>query len=383
MRPCGSPLPRGRLTVERAQVAKNIPARYAAQRVQRPSLVDESPFRLFLLDNPGPYRGKGMALCALFTSDNRASRKPSDRRIDARTRHSGAAVVQRDLDVTTRRDAGHLLVATTQAAGPRRPQTVPSITPDGSNRAKGAETVRWPRFIRLRCSAGGLLLLFALLASPALATEPSTACGSGGPIPAGCGNIVFDGDSISAGAGASAGQHPDAQFIRALGSPVRLWNAAAGGRPVSDCLRLFSVNVAPHIAPGATFNLIVFHAGDNDIAQGRDAAATYQAFTAYVAAAHHQGWKLVVSTELPRPDFPPARAAELDAYNGRLVANQAGADAVVDLSADPRLTDPHDRAASGWYAPDRVHLNDAGYGVMTRRLVRAARPLLPQGPDVR
>jgi lysophospholipase L1-like esterase len=260
--------------------------------------------------------------------------------------------------MTRPQDDGHLSVATTQAT-------------EGSH------------FFLLRCNARRLGLLLVLLASPALATEPPIACGSGGAIPAGCGNIVFDGDSISAGVGASSGQHPDTQFVRALGRPVRLWNSAAGGRPVSDCLRQFAANVGPHIAPGARFNLIVFHAGDNDIAQGRDAAVTYNAFTGYVAAAHRPGWKVVVSTELPRPGFPPAREAELDAYNRRLLANRAGADAVVDLSADLGLTDPQDRVASGWYAPDRVHLNDAGYGVMTRRLVTAARPLLPQGPETR
>jgi len=110
-------------------------------------------------------------------------------------------------------DDGHLLVATTQAAGPRPPQTVPSSTLGGSNRPKGAEAAGWPCSIRLTCNAGKLVLVFALLASPALATEPPIACGSAGPIPAGCGNIMFDGDSISAGVGASSGQHPDAQFI--------------------------------------------------------------------------------------------------------------------------------------------------------------------------
>ncbi len=261
--------------------------------------------------------------------------------------------MQSDTDMTRPQDNGHLLVITTRAA-------------------------IGPCFIRLGCNARKLGLLFVLLASPALATEPTIACGSDGPIPAGCGNILFDGDSISAGIGASPSQHPDAQFVRALDRPVRLWNAAVSGRPVSDCLRLFATSVAPHFAPGARFNLIVFHAGDADISQGRDAAATYEAFTAYVAAAHHQGWKLVVSTELLRPDAPPARDAEFDAYNGRLLANRAGADVVVDLSAEPRLADPHDRAASGWYAPDHVHLNNAGYAIMTRLLATAVRRLLPQ-----
>ncbi len=286
-------------------------------------------------------------------------------------------VTQKDTGSSRQHDDGRPPAATTQTANPRRPRTSPVSTPSGSIRPAGAQARSGPRVIRLGCCVRALGLLFTLLAGPALAQAPPATCGSGGPIPPGCGNIVFDGDSISAGVGASPGQHPDMQFVRALGRPVRLWNPAVGGRPVSDCLRLFEANVALHIAPHGRFNLIVFHAGDNDIAQGRNAAATYAAFTAYVAAAHRQGWKLVVSTELPRPDFSPVREAELDAYNARLLANRAGADAVVDLSAVPRLTDPHDRDASGWYVRDRVHLNDVGYGVMVRQLVAAARSLLP------
>lgn len=121
----------------------------------------------------------------------------------------------------------------------------------------------WAR-LQARCLHLGLL--FSLLAGPALAQNQPIACGSDGPIPPRCGNIVFDGDSVSVRIGASAGRHLDAQFVRALGRLVRLWNAALGGRPVSDCLRLITTSVGPHFALGARFNLIVFHAGDNDIA---------------------------------------------------------------------------------------------------------------------
>ncbi|MDR3537112.1 MAG: SGNH/GDSL hydrolase family protein [Acetobacteraceae bacterium] len=227
-----------------------------------------------------------------------------------------------------------------------------------------------PRFLRL------LGLLACLLAGPTMAQAPPLVCDSAGGLPTGCGNIVFDGDSISAGVGSSPSQHPDVQFLKALDRPSRLTNVAVGGRPASECLRLFPSLVMPHYVPGARFNLIVFHAGDNDIAQGRDSIGTYKAFTAYVAAAHRQGWKVIVSTELPRPDFPPSREAELDNYNLSLIANLAGADVVADLGETPRLVAPQGRRESGLYAPDTVHLNDAGYGEMTHLLLEAARAVL-------
>ena len=120
-------------------------------------------------------------------------------------------------------------------------------------------------------------------------------------------NLVFDGDSISAGWGSSPGHGLDARVVAALGGNVRLHNVAASGRPVAECLRMYDQLVAPLFDPAVRHNVIVFHAGDNDLVQGRDAALTYAAFTDYVAAAHRQGWKIVVSTELRRGDFGQMR----------------------------------------------------------------------------
>lgn len=57
-----------------------------------------------------------------------------------------------------------------------------------------------------------------------------------GPAPL---NLLFDGDSISANAGASsAATRLDTRVTDALGAGARLHNVAAGGRPVFECLRL-------------------------------------------------------------------------------------------------------------------------------------------------
>jgi lysophospholipase L1-like esterase len=215
-------------------------------------------------------------------------------------------------------------------------------------------------------------------AHPARINASSAACGQLGPLPANCGNIVFDGDSISVGVGATEGRRLDNQFMRELHVLARLTNVAAGGRPVSDCLRLFAADVAPLSVPGARFNLIVFHAGDNDIAQGRDAPQTYDAFTRYVAEAHAQGWKVIVSTELQRLNFPSVMQSRLTDYNRRLVANSAGADAVVNLASDPRMTDPAARNDPALFMPDRLHPRDGGYAIMAHMLAAAARRVLPQ-----
>jgi lysophospholipase L1-like esterase len=166
--------------------------------------------------------------------------------------------------------------------------------------------------------------------------------------------------------------------MRAVQVPARLTNVAVGGRPAAECLRLYSADVAPLLIRPARFNLILFHAGDNDIAQGHDAVQTYAAFSRYVATAHAQGWKIIVSTELQRPDFPAGKQAALADYNRMLLANAAGADVVVDDASEPHLGNPAARSDPSVFSPDRVHPSDGGYAILARMLAVAAHRVLPR-----
>ena len=125
--------------------------------------------------------------------------------------------------------------------------------------------------------------------------------------------------------------------------------------------------------PGGEPNVIVFHAGDNDISLGNDAAHTYAVFTSYVALAHAQGWKVVVSTELRRFDFPAAKEAQLEAYNDRLRENKAHADAVVDLDAEPKFADVAYRNDPAVFSKDRIHPSDGGYAILADMLAPAVK----------
>jgi lysophospholipase L1-like esterase len=188
-----------------------------------------------------------------------------------------------------------------------------------------------------------------------------------------CVNLVFDGDSISAGIGTSPGQGLDKLVAVAVGDDVQLHNVAVGGRPVSECLHLYHQLVTPLYDPASHHNVIAFHAGDNDIAQGRDGAQTYAAFTAYVAAAHQQGWKVVVTTELRHADFSPYLEGKLEDYNFKLKRNQAGADAVVDLDTDARLRDLSHRKDPALFTHDGIHPSDGGYAVLAGMLAPAVK----------
>jgi lysophospholipase L1-like esterase len=205
--------------------------------------------------------------------------------------------------------------------------------------------------------AGAVFAATATAGFQARAADP--ACGIDS-----CVNLVFDGDSISAGWGASPPNRLDARVTAAVGGDVRMHNVAVGGRPVFECLRLYPQLVAPLFDKATSHNVIVFHAGDNDVAAGRNAEQTYAAFTDYVAAAHRQGWKIVVSTEFRRWDFSPPKLAELLEYDTMLRRNTAGADAVVDLDADPRLLDKSYRTDPAVFSHDGVHPSDGGYAIL-------------------
>jgi lysophospholipase L1-like esterase len=97
------------------------------------------------------------------------------------------------------------------------------------------------------------------------------------------------------------------------------------------------------------------------------------AFAAYVADAHRQGWKVVVSTELHRGDFDPSQRATLAEYNRMLRQNRAGADAVVDLDTDRRMTDMALRHDPALFTPDGVHPSDGGYAVLAGMLAPAVK----------
>ncbi len=187
--------------------------------------------------------------------------------------------------------------------------------------------------------------------------------------------LVFDGDSISIGVGASPGRTLAEQVVPLLPPGVASHAVGAGGRPVKECLARYDTDVRPLYDAGAEHNVIFFHAGDNDITQGSSARQAYDALTTYVARAHRQGWSVVVSTELQRFDLPEAMRADLAAFNALVLANSAGADGVADFGGDAILGGVTNRRNPTYYTLDGVHPADTGYAILAGL---AARALLPR-----
>lgn len=187
------------------------------------------------------------------------------------------------------------------------------------------------------------------------------------------GTLVFDGDSIACGVGAPEGAGLADQVARRLRFRGRVPVVAAGGSLVLQRERLFEQDVAPLYQPDADDNVIFFHAGDNDIAMGADAAATYRCLTSYVGRAHGQGWVVVLSTELQRFDFSPRQQRELLSFNALVLENGAGADGIVDFGNDSTMGGPENRDDRRLYTADRVHPTRQGYAVLAKSASRELR----------
>ena len=187
--------------------------------------------------------------------------------------------------------------------------------------------------------------------------------------------VLFDGDSIAAGQGASPKRGLARQVQALLPRGTRVVVTAVSGRPAQQCLALYDTTVAPAFDV-ATSCVIFFHAGDNDIAQGGTAAEAYAALRSYVARAHAQGWAVVVSTEMQRFDFLAEGQREIDAYNALLRADRAGADGLADFGADPLMGGAGGRSDPARYTADGVHPTDGGYAVLARVAAASLLPLL-------
>lgn len=119
---------------------------------------------------------------------------------------------------------------------------------------------------------------------------------------------------------------------------------------------------------GVDENWVVIWGGANDIAAYNETALdTYGYLTTTVAAWQAAGYKVAVLTLIPGNFFAGSELTERAAFNAAVLANTAGADVIVDVASDSRLS----TITSTYYAYDNDHLNNVGYAVIAE-LVQAA-----------
>ena len=194
--------------------------------------------------------------------------------------------------------------------------------------------------------------------------------------------LVFDGDSIAFGEGATHGYTLADQTLSLLPVEVIRYVTASGGRQISECLKLFETNIKPLYQNEAVRNVIFFCAGDNDIAWGNSAQEAYSAMEAYVERAQCQGWHVIVSTKLQRYDWPEAGRSAVVELNNLMLANRAGAEGVADFQNDPIMGGELGRLDQTYYTVDHIHPANAGYTILARIAAAALLPIFLSAGDV-
>lgn len=170
---------------------------------------------------------------------------------------------------------------------------------------------------------------------------------------------------------------PPARPVLFVGSSsIRYWEVAAafptlptlrrgyGGSHVSDTL---------HFADRLVFayrpSLVVFYAGDADVAAGKDAATIARDTLALVALIHRRqaDTPVVVIGTKPSPLHWPHMATIRDA-NRRIREALAGDALAAYADAEAALLGPDGQPRADCFAENRLNLNERGYAAWTAAL---------------
>jgi lysophospholipase L1-like esterase len=191
--------------------------------------------------------------------------------------------------------------------------------------------------------------------------------------------VVFEGDSLTWGQGASPGHRYPSLVRRHLPDQSRYGVPAVPGDTWLD-LDARAETLDSTYGDGRGTHVLVVWAGSNDLNEGRSVGDTYQDMVAYCLARRLTGWRVLVLTVLPRSqsDVPTGYERDREALNSLIRKNWPSfADGLVDIASDPRLGVPGDEKDRTYYLADRIHLTDRGYGLVARHVLTGLSGLVP------
>ncbi len=176
--------------------------------------------------------------------------------------------------------------------------------------------------------------------------------------------LVFDGDSITAGAGAT----PFSNSVSPSDSFTK-FNLGASGMYMR-WLQSLAQSVDNLYAPLAAQNVVVIFAGSNDLSG--NAATVHNYLSAYCRERRKLGWKVVVLTMISRN----GKDADKNAYNALIRQNwRSYADELADIAEDPNLGADGAYANSTYFQADGVHPTNAGQSLIAQYVQAAVNRL--------
>jgi lysophospholipase L1-like esterase len=186
----------------------------------------------------------------------------------------------------------------------------------------------------------------------------------------GLGNqISCNGDSLIFGSNSSwqRAKDPPSQLVALLGPG---WAATQNGvvaRTTTNLLTQQTLEVERFRQENRAREICWLWAGTNDLYAAATPASALANIATYCRVRKDFGWKVVVTTCLPRNDAGVSGTFEADrqALNTLLRATWRGyADALCDVGADAAIGVAAAYNNATYYDPDKCHMTDAGYAVV-------------------
>lgn len=146
-----------------------------------------------------------------------------------------------------------------------------------------------------------------------------------------------------------------------------VYNVAVSGQTTVNMLADEATQVYP-LWRWARQNYLIAWEGTNDLRDGATATQAYDNLVLYYSNGQTAGFQCVAMTILPRTGQPLSFETRRIEVNNNLRANWPSfSDALADVAADPRLSDPNNTT----YFSDGTHLTAAGNAVVAEIVANA------------
>lgn len=188
------------------------------------------------------------------------------------------------------------------------------------------------------------------------------------------GQIIFEGDSLTAGVGAAANLSYPIQTMSLFDSRHNGYKVTNSGLNGDTIANMLTTGAAIDALYNTAYlgNKVILWAGTNDIGTNEDEAATVHTnLSTWITARRAAGFYVIVLTVTPRnyAGDPAGTQTKIDALNVLMRADKCGAHVLVDVAANVNLDDPDDAT----YYGDALHMTAAGYAIVAE-MVKAVLP---------
>jgi lysophospholipase L1-like esterase len=182
-------------------------------------------------------------------------------------------------------------------------------------------------------------------------------------------NVVCEGDSLTEGYGATAGNtYPEllvAKYLADDAIKITATNMGVGGQTVATMIVNASTTIDPLL--GDYKRALIFWGGVNDLGTSATAETVYQRILTYCTARKAAGWNVFACTILPQDHY----TSILDFEDKRVYVNNKirtelidVVDGIIDFTTDENIGQKGDETNLTYYNADKIHLTDAGYAIV-------------------